>query len=67
VVKQLEQAVRKVESLSDRDQQVIAAIIETELTDEIHWQQQFDASPDTLAKLALKAKEQFDQGLCGEW
>ena len=66
MVKQLELAVRKAENLSDRDQQVIAAIIEAELADESLWQHQFETSPETLAKLALRAKRQYDEGSCGD-
>ena len=67
MVKRLEEAVRKAENLSDHDQQVIAAIIEAELTDESLWQHQFEETPEALVKLALRAKAQYEEGSCTDW
>ena len=66
MVKQLEQAMRKAETLSDRDQRTIAAIIEAELADEERWKQRFEETPSTLAEIAKRAKRQYDDGVCGD-
>ena len=66
MVEQLEQAIRKAETLSDQDQRAIAAIIEAELADEERWTKRFEETTTTLAEIAKRAKRQYDEGVCGD-
>jgi len=66
MVKQLEVAINKAAELSEREQEVLAAIIEAELADEERWQKRFDETPDTLGRIAERARRQYDAGLCSD-
>ena len=66
MVEQLQKVFERVESLPEEEQKELAAIIEAELADEAHWDRRFAETPDTLAKIAERAKRQYEQGLCGE-
>lgn len=51
----LKQAIKKIENLSDEEQNAIATIILEELEDEMKWEQSFASSHDLLADLAAEA------------
>lgn len=66
MVKRLESIVRKVEQLSEPEQEAIAAILEAELEDEQQWRKRFAETETTLLKVAERARRQYDAGQCGE-
>ncbi len=66
MVEQLQRVFERVGNLSEEEQKELAAIIETELADEARWDLRFAQTPDTLSKIAERAKRQYEQGLCGE-
>ena len=61
-MKLMEKAAR----LPDREQVVLASILERELADEAAWGRRFDSSPATLEMLVKRAKAQFEAGVCTE-
>jgi len=62
MTKLLQQALAEVESLSDREQDAIPAIILEEFADEKRWQEKFAESHDVLSTLAAKAKADIQAG-----
>jgi len=60
----LEQAVNKVKTLSDNDQNAIAALILEEINDDFRWDNRFASSRDTLAMLAEEADDEICAGKC---
>jgi hypothetical protein len=66
MVKALQEAVEKVQHLPEAQQETLASIIEAELADEQKWEARFNATPQTLLKIAERAKKQYEQGLCDE-
>jgi hypothetical protein len=59
----LEQAPRRVESLSAEEQDSIASQIIESIDDEEAWAQRFRANPDVLRSLAREANEEHRRGL----
>ncbi|AFZ43817.1 hypothetical protein PCC7418_1637 [Halothece sp. PCC 7418] len=57
--KRLEEAISKVNQLSESEQNAIADIILAEIADEQYWQEQFDQSQDQLAILAKEALSEY--------
>ena len=57
----LEKAIKKVNELSDKEQNEIAEIIIEELEDEKRWSISFKNSQDKLAELADEALEEFQK------
>jgi hypothetical protein len=51
----LEEAIRAAKTLSDPEQDAIAASILAEIEDERRWAESFARSPDALARLAREA------------
>jgi hypothetical protein len=64
MVSELAKAFDRAAQLPDREQQVLASILEEELDDENGWQRRFDETPQVLEMLVRRAKEQYDAGLC---
>ncbi|NHQ60652.1 hypothetical protein G9409_08640 [Chlorobium sp. BLA1] len=60
MTKLLEQAVNKVKTLSDNEQNAIAALILEEIEDDFRWDKSFASSQDTLAVLAEEATEEIN-------
>lgn len=58
----LEQAISKVENLSESEQNAIAAMIIEELEDETKWDKSFSKSQDLLASLAGEAMNEYVAG-----
>lgn len=58
--------IERVSGLPEEEQKELAAIIEAELADEARWDRRFTQTPDTLAKIAERAKLQYEQSLCEE-
>lgn len=58
----LEQAIAKLQTLSENEQNAIASIILEELEDEQRWDESFSRSPDILAKLAASAMAEYHAG-----
>jgi hypothetical protein len=58
----LEKALQRVKTLSDEDQNAIAAQILESLDDEETWQRQFRERPDLLRSLAREASEEHRRG-----
>ena len=58
----LEEAIRAVKALPDRDQDAIAASILAEIEDDRRWAESFARSPDLLAELAKEALEEHRAG-----
>lgn len=58
----LEKALAEVSKLSAEEQDAIAALILEALEDERQWEAAFSASPDKLAKLAEKVREDIRAG-----
>ena len=58
----LEQAVNKVKTLSDNEQNAIAALILEEIDDDFRWDKSFSSSQDRLAMLAEEATEEINAG-----
>jgi hypothetical protein len=68
----LEEAIAKVRELSPEDQDLIATLILEEIEDEKRWDETFGNSPDQLAKMATKVRDdikagRFYEGGFGEW
>jgi hypothetical protein len=59
----LQQAFDKASQLPPAEQDAVAAGLIAELESERRWQELFDRSPDTLAKLAAKALVEHEAGL----
>jgi hypothetical protein len=66
MVKRLEAVFLKAEHLSDRDQEALAGIIETEMIDDARWQARFEETSQTLTKIVERAKSHFRSGSCSE-
>ena len=60
----LEQAVNRVKTLSDNDQNAIAALILEKINDDLCQEKSFASSQDTLAMLAEAADEEICAGKC---
>jgi hypothetical protein len=58
MTKLLAQAVRKIQSLPDSEQDAIGALIIEELEDEAKWEKRFLSSQKVLEKLAAEAMEE---------
>ena len=58
----LQEAIAKIQTLSDEEQDSIATIILEELEDEKKWEQAFADSQDVLAKLAAEAMMEYQAG-----
>ena len=58
----LEQAVNKVKTLSENEQNAIAALILEEIDDDFRWDKSFSSSQDRLAMLAEEATEEINAG-----
>ncbi|MGB2926653.1 MAG: hypothetical protein WBB82_15240 [Limnothrix sp.] len=58
----LERALNKLQTLSEREQDVIAALILEELEEEKCWDASFASSPDLLAQMAAVAKAEYHAG-----
>jgi hypothetical protein len=50
------------ESLPDHDQDSLAAMILAEMEDEARWTENFRTSPETLKRMALRAKAEHQAG-----
>ena len=59
----LERAFARARRLSEKHQDVIAALILEEIEDEARWDAAFASSHDVLEKLAAEAEEEGRQGL----
>jgi hypothetical protein len=66
MVSELAKVFDRVAALPDREQRVLASILQGELDDEAAWAQRFDDSPHILEALVKRAKEQYEAGLCTE-
>jgi len=58
----LEQAIARLQTLSEREQDAIASLILEEIEDERRWDEAFARSPDILAKLAASAMAEYQAG-----
>lgn len=58
----LEQAIARLKTLNPEQQDALATRILEEIEDEIRWDVSFANSPDTLAKLADEALEEYRAG-----
>jgi hypothetical protein len=58
----LERAIAKLRTLSTSEQDAMASMILEELEDEQRWDEAFSRSPDTLAKLAAEAMNEYRSG-----
>ena len=58
----LQQAIAKLQTLTESDQDAMAAIILEELTDEQRWDAAFASSQDQLARMAEKVREDIRHG-----
>ena len=58
----LEQAIARLQTLSESEQNAIASIILEEIEDERRWDEAFSRSPDSLAKLAASAMAEYHAG-----
>ena len=58
----MEKALQRVETLSEKDQNAIAAQILESLDDEDAWQRQFRERPEVLKSLAREAIEEHRRG-----
>ncbi|MEA5520092.1 hypothetical protein [Limnoraphis robusta] len=63
----LERAFAKLRTLSVSEQDAIASMILEELEDEQRWDEVFSRSPDTLAKLAAEAMNEYRLGKTQEF
>ena len=52
--------------MPDREQQVLASILEEELADEVAWSRRLAGSPKVLEMLVNSAKRQYEAGVCTE-
>jgi aspartate/glutamate racemase len=62
MTKLLEQAVNKVKTLSDNEQNAIAALILQEIEDDFRWDKSFASRQDILAMLAEEATDEINAG-----
>lgn len=62
MTKLLEDVLRKASTLSEEDQDALAAILLEELASEERWLKAFEQSQGELAKLADEALEEFNLG-----
>jgi hypothetical protein len=62
VTTMLEKAISEIQKLSASDQDTIAAVILEELADEQRWDEAFAKSPDQLARIAKKVKDDIQAG-----
>ncbi len=60
----LDQAVAKARKLSDAQQDAIATLILEEIEEDRRWEESLARSPEKLASLAVRAKEQVQAGRC---
>ncbi|MFB2773387.1 hypothetical protein ACE1AT_29560 [Pelatocladus sp. BLCC-F211] len=58
----LEQAIAKLKTLPANEQDAIAAMILSELEDEVKWDASFAKSQDVLAQLAAEAMAEYRAG-----
>jgi hypothetical protein len=58
----LEQAITKLKTLPENEQDSLAAIILEELEDDIKWEKAFAGSEDMLARLATEAMAEYRTG-----
>lgn len=58
----LERAVKKVNTLPDKEQDAIAALILDEIEDDARWETRFASSQGVLAMLAEEAMAEFYEG-----
>jgi hypothetical protein len=58
----LESAIARLQTLSESEQNAIAAIILEEIEDERRWDEAFSRSPDLLAQLAASAMAEYHGG-----
>jgi hypothetical protein len=58
----LEQAIARLKTLSNKEQDAIATMILDELEDDKQWDESFARSPDLLAKLAAEAMTEYRAG-----
>ncbi|MDT9196144.1 MAG: hypothetical protein P5702_22855 [Limnospira sp. PMC 1291.21] len=58
----LESAIARLQTLSESQQNAIAAIILEEIEQECRWDESFSRSPDILAKLAASAMAEYHAG-----
>jgi hypothetical protein len=66
MVSELAKPFDRAAQLPDREQQVLASILQEELDDEAGWQRRFDESPQVLEMLVRRAKKQYLAGQCTE-
>lgn len=62
MTKLLEEAVKEISKLPEKEQNEIAQLILDELNDEKSWDESFSKSQDFLSKLADEALEEFNKG-----
>ncbi|HSM81522.1 MAG TPA: hypothetical protein VLS96_07545 [Nodosilinea sp.] len=58
----LERAIARLQTLTESEQNAIAAMILEEIEDERRWDEAFSHSPDGLAKLAAVAMAEYQAG-----
>lgn len=58
----LEQALEQLQALPESEQDAFASLILEELADERRWDEAFARSPETLTRLARKAREDIAAG-----
>ena len=58
----LERAITRLQTLSETEQDAIAAMILEEIEDDRRWNESFSRSPDILAKLAASAMVEYRAG-----
>jgi hypothetical protein len=59
VTELLERAIARLQTLSESEQEAIAAMILEEIEDDRRWDESFSRSPDILAKLAASAMAEY--------
>lgn len=62
MISELERAIDRASKLSEREQRVLASILEQELDDEAGWARRFEESPQVLEMLVRRAKTQYEAG-----
>jgi diaminopimelate decarboxylase len=67
MTEKLEQAVTRARQLPEEEQDAIAALILSEIEDEVRWDAAFARSHDVLERLAAEAEEEDRQGLTEEF
>lgn len=58
----LDEAIKRTRTLSDAEQDAIAALIFAELEEERLWDEAFDRSPETLSQFAREALDEHRSG-----